>query len=214
MLRERPAPFRDSSLFVLGVEGEEAGAECQYFAELERIDLLDLRRVRLLPLPTGAADHESSPRAVLGRVRAHLAQCPPKPFDRVWLVLDVDRWTHKMLAAVARDCRTAGYALAVSNACFEIWLLMHVDCDLTDLTRLPLGKRSQPAKTLWSRHRVPLTVAAIARAYRRASDLASAESPGARWPSFPGSHIFKLLDDLLARDLITRHARALVTASS
>jgi len=44
-LSERPTPFRDSSLFVVGLEGEVSGAEYQYFRRVTELDVLDHRRV-------------------------------------------------------------------------------------------------------------------------------------------------------------------------
>jgi hypothetical protein len=45
--------------------------------------------------------------------------------DRVWLVLDTDRWG-KTLHDLAKECETQGWGLALSNPCFEVWLILHV----------------------------------------------------------------------------------------
>ncbi|MEE1834985.1 RloB family protein [Streptomyces sp. SP17KL33] len=44
-------------------------------------------------------------------------------FDEVWCVFDVDQFVDVAEAAVA--ARRAGIMVAVSNPCFELWLLLH-----------------------------------------------------------------------------------------
>jgi hypothetical protein len=91
-LSNRPRPFRDSSLFVIGLEGEIAGAEYQYFQEVLRVELLDHRRVRFEFLPTSSEQHRSDPEAVFARVKQYAEEHGLQPFDRAWIVLDFDSW--------------------------------------------------------------------------------------------------------------------------
>jgi hypothetical protein len=44
-------------------------------------------------------------------------------FDAVWCVFDVDQ--HPNLKTAIEEARTAGIEVAVSNPCFELWLLLH-----------------------------------------------------------------------------------------
>jgi hypothetical protein len=44
-------------------------------------------------------------------------------FDEVWCVFDVDQFVDVAEAAVA--ARKAGIRVAISNPCFELWLLLH-----------------------------------------------------------------------------------------
>jgi hypothetical protein len=47
-------------------------------------------------------------------------------FDEVWCVVDVDEFD---IGAAVAEARRAGVSLAVSNPCFELWLLLHhADC--------------------------------------------------------------------------------------
>jgi RloB-like protein len=46
----------------------------------------------------------------------------PEDFDEVWCVLDVDEFK---LDEAERIARQRGVRLAVSNPCFELWLLLH-----------------------------------------------------------------------------------------
>jgi len=47
-------------------------------------------------------------------------------FDEVWCVVDVDEFD---VEAAIRQAHDRGIKLAISNPCFEVWLLLHfVDC--------------------------------------------------------------------------------------
>lgn len=47
-------------------------------------------------------------------------------FDAVWCVVDVDEFD---IGAAVREANRCGIHLAVSNPCFELWLLLHhADC--------------------------------------------------------------------------------------
>ena len=76
------------------------------------------------------ADHAgSNPRTV-----AHLAKKTNNeegPFDETWLVFDTEGPQNHQRIADARDAvetaRQLGYRTAVSNPCFEFWLILHFE---------------------------------------------------------------------------------------
>ena len=45
--------------------------------------------------------------------------------DELWVMIDVDRWNKSTLQEIAKEARQKGYRLAISNPCFELWLLLH-----------------------------------------------------------------------------------------
>lgn len=53
-------------------------------------------------------------------------------FDEVWCVFDVDR--HQRLEEATREADRSGIRLAISNPCFELWLLLHFDDQTAHLT--------------------------------------------------------------------------------
>lgn len=57
-----------------------------------------------------------------------------REFDEVWCVFDVDSFD---LTDAARTARAAGVRLAVSNPCFELWLLLHHEDCRAHLTGYP-----------------------------------------------------------------------------
>ena len=50
------------------------------------------------------------------------AERSAKDFDEVWCVVDVDEFD---LSSTFQVARRSGVKLAVSNPCFELWLLLH-----------------------------------------------------------------------------------------
>lgn len=60
------------------------------------------------------------------RYTIRYARAAAKDFDEVWCVVDVDDFDIDQAGQLARD---ADVRLAVSNPCFELWLLLHhADC--------------------------------------------------------------------------------------
>jgi hypothetical protein len=199
-LSERPTPFRDSSLFVVGLEGEVSGAEYQYFRRVTELDVLDHRRVRFVLLSTPVERHDSDPQAVLRRVQAYASQNELRSFDRVWLVMDVDTWGTRKLSDVAQQARSRGFSLAVSNPCFEVWLLLHHEAyDLGPILAATERQRSAVAKAIWRGDKIEVSGTTLLRAWENARALAAADGPHARWPSCPGSAVYRLFEDLVAR---------------
>lgn len=46
--------------------------------------------------------------------------------DQIWLVMDVDRWKENQLFEIAELCLRERWGFALSNPCFEVWLLLHI----------------------------------------------------------------------------------------
>lgn len=62
----------------------------------------------------------------LVEVAAEYRDRRPGAFDEVWCVFDVDQFD---IDAAVREARRRKIRLAISNPCFEIWLLLHhADC--------------------------------------------------------------------------------------
>lgn len=45
-------------------------------------------------------------------------------YDGVWVVVDVDEFAHE-LVQIGPRCAQEGIELAISNPCFEVWLMLH-----------------------------------------------------------------------------------------
>lgn len=73
-------------------------------------------------------DGESSPEHVYEQIKGFMHEYNIEDDDELWIVIDRDRWTGKMLSGVARLCsQNKNLRFCVSNPCFELWLLLHLD---------------------------------------------------------------------------------------
>jgi hypothetical protein len=112
---------RDASLVVIA--SEDRFAVKQYF------ELFQSTRIQFHVLET---DHgKSSPSHVMERMEQYLKEYNVGEGDQLWLVCDTDHWigsNHiQNLVEVVRRCRQKGIFVALSNPCFDVWLLLHFD---------------------------------------------------------------------------------------
>jgi hypothetical protein len=207
-LTRRGGGQRDASLFVIAAEGSVT--ERQYFEGLREHAVIDPRRVRIEVID--AADGTpSAPQHVMSRLdefrRRHRLN---DALDQLWLVIDTDHWSApnhlSNLDQVIQQARQKGFHTAVSNPCFEIWLLLHFTGDVSsiDVSKEPRGAGRRCIEILRKvcgsydksnlqveRYTRESVVAAIDRA--RALDIA----PGDRWPQAVGTHVYRLAHELL-----------------
>lgn len=198
-LIDRVVQQRDARVFVIAVEGERGGEEHVYFTGLEERRLVDRKRVKLVSLTADPEFHDSAPAHVLARADEHCKRFRMRDgLDQLWLVFDVDTWKEEMLASVAREALQRGYHLAVSNPCFEIWLVLHETDDLAFLSGYGPPKRSEATKRHLRELRAQgsriITSEHIWQARLRACELDS--DARERWPMSTGTHVYRLIDAL------------------
>jgi RloB-like protein len=127
----RRAPYCEQKRrFLILCEGEVT--EVQYFRAFEK-----WRRSALLELPNLEIDGLGNAtiklvREAKQRKQAALAQAKSEKddnlaYDQVWCVFDVD--DHPDLGAAKVMARDNEIQLAISNPCFELWLLLHLRGD-------------------------------------------------------------------------------------
>ncbi len=210
-LLARDGGRREARLFIIATEGHET--EPQYFATLQRNHIIDRNRVHLEVVRSeGTA---SSPTHVLARLDAWARKYAwQSDFDQLWLVIDLDHWgapNHRPgLIEVCQKAHQKGYHVAVSNPCFELWLLLHGTGDLIDdLTNVADCETTSDAcaecqrrlRAMWGSYnkaalkpeRYPRE--RVEQAIERARALDSGS--GDRWPQTIGSDVYKLADELL-----------------
>lgn len=140
--RERCEGFRDARLVIIASEGKDT--ERIYFSALAAEYINPRVHVLLLKRRDGE-ENNSSPEHVLQQLNDCKRQYALEADDELWLVVDKDRWTEAMLSRVAAACAQDGSLhLALSNPCFELWLLLHV----IDATKLNPEERK-----LWLENR-------------------------------------------------------------
>lgn len=105
--------------YILRVLSEGEVTEPGYFAEWAR---RNRRKVRLRLDDTGM-----EPVALVRRARQYLRTRRPRredpDFDEIWCVFDTDE--HPNLAQAINEAGQSGIGVAVSNPCFELWLVLH-----------------------------------------------------------------------------------------
>ncbi|WP_218125918.1 RloB family protein [Sinosporangium album] len=117
-LRRRRNTRSEKSRILIVAEGEKT--EPQYFKGLARllratgVDVykLDVERIGRDPLRVVE-------RASFLYRKAH----PGERYDHVWCVVDVDR--HQLLEAALREANRLSISMAISNPCFDLWILWH-----------------------------------------------------------------------------------------
>lgn len=110
---------RDATLVVIA--SEDRYAVKQYF------DLFKSTQIQFRVLET--EDGNSSPEQVMNRLSEFMSDHDFGEGDQFWFVADTDHWIEsnhiQNLVEVVRQCRQKGIQVALSNPCFELWLLLH-----------------------------------------------------------------------------------------
>jgi len=120
-LTPRKSQKRDArTFFVIATEGY--ATEKKYFNGLETKANPKVK-IEVLEKESTA----SSPEDVLNALNAYAKEYVLIEEDELWVVIDRDSWSAKMIKNIAQAChQKPGYFFALSNPCFEFWLLLHV----------------------------------------------------------------------------------------
>lgn len=210
----REGGFLDAEkLFILSYEGEKT--EVNYFNNFRQSDFFnDSGIIEIVPLKR-EENTGTDPLSVKRLLKKAKSNYKFKKTDEFWLIVDRDHWEtkHKIdFDKLVADCnKEENFFLAMSNPCFEIWLIMHlkdideyneaevafllenasvsrkknhIDIVLGELQGIGYNKNPNPETFL------PLTRTAI----ERAKNLNSTNEP---YPKVLGSHIYKLIEKLL-----------------
>lgn len=220
MGRERQAfnrisGIKDPSLIVIATEGRKT--EQQYF-EAVRTKCESLgSRLKVEVIPPDEHDRDpthSSPKHVLDQLSSYKKQYGLNSHDELCMAIDRDKqsWTEAELSWVAAECSKKQFLLALSNPCFEIWLLLHL-VDIStfsdDQKRRLLenrreGSRDSYIKLELSRMLEKAVISDLdiedywentSLAIERAEELDVA--PSERWPNDLGSRIYLLMKKIM-----------------
>ncbi|MBB6003383.1 RloB family protein [Arcicella rosea] len=116
---KKSIPHRDSSWFIIICEG--AKTEVEYFTYFHK---LKQQRIKIKVVPP--SDNKSAPKWVLDKAVKESENLNFNNYDQLWMVMDIDRWELKDLHTIQNECdKIVNWNLAISNPCFEIWLLAH-----------------------------------------------------------------------------------------
>ncbi|NUW37702.1 RloB domain-containing protein [Nonomuraea sp. SMC257] len=133
-LRRRRNTRREKPRILIVTEGENT--EPQYFNGLAR----ELRASGVEVFRLQVEGIGRDPGRVVRRAAAARADAQPDDeYDHVWCVVDVDE--HETLAAALRTAERLGIQVAVSNPCFEIWILWHFIEHRAHIDKKALGEK-------------------------------------------------------------------------
>lgn len=204
---KRPSGKRDCNLIVIATEGRKT--EPQYFEGLKKKYRNRKIHVEILEKDTNAR----SPEKVLSFLNEFKDEYTLKDNDELWMVIDFDRWGERKLAICNSKCKQKKYKMAVSNPCFELWLLLHIknidDYKSAEKEELLKNKKEGSSRTKlekeilsiigeYNKKNLPdkfLETNKIAIAIKQARKL---NNPNADWPNSLGSKVFLLVEKLIS----------------
>lgn len=182
--QHRRPPRRRSRPLILIVCGARC-TEPQYFAGLRdtlRSPAVDIRIAQQAKAPAQVVQYASS-----------FARRSVQDFDEIWCVVDVDHFELEEAIGLARQ---HGIELAVSNPCFELWLLLHHDdcrAALNDCT----AARHRLLKQLPNYDKTRLDFAPFASSVVKATMRAKALDPsGTNHERNPSTSVWRLAEKM------------------
>lgn len=214
MIRERREAFRDARLIVIASEGKDT--ERIYFKALAKEYTNPRVHVHILKRSEDEKNN-SSPEHVLEQLNEYKCQYELEADDELWLVTDKDHWTEAMLSRVATECmQDVSMHMALSNPCFELWLLLHL-VDVASLTpeeqllwmeNRRKSKSSNPylkvllRQKMGSYHESAYDVLTLIQHVEVAIERARLldKNPADRWPQTLGTRVYLLAESVMNRN--------------
>ena len=214
MIRERREAFRDARLIVIASEGKDT--ERIYFKALAKEYTNPRVHVHILKRSEDEKNN-SSPEHVLEQLNEYKCQYELEADDELWLVTDKDHWTEAMLSRVATECmQDVSMHMALSNPCFELWLLLHL-VDVSSLTpeeqllwmeNRRKSKSSNPylkvllRQKMGSYHESAYDVLTLIQHVEVAIERARLldKNPADRWPQTLGTRVYLLAESMMNRN--------------
>lgn len=216
MPRERIDFFRDSNskpkekIIVLAYEGNNT--EPIYFEAIKEDVRFDDDLIYLVSLRRPKKDTNSAPKHVFNKLKREAKEKYNfANSDELWMVIDRDKWEN--IPDISKLCKEEGnFFLALSNPCFEFWLLLHhkelSDFNEDELRNIFENKKITTKKTYLKKMLGTLFIDGfnesnpkperflphIDLAMERAKNL---DNMNEEFPTKLGSHVYKLVEKLL-----------------
>jgi len=185
--------LNDTSLIYIATEGQET--EKQYFES----SLFRNRRVQVRVLET--QDGKSAPSHVFKRLKKLLKEIHYQENDRFWLMVDKDRTKEAHLSKVCSEAfghKKIKINLAISNPCFELWLFLHNNEWVEELVSCKdIEKEIKRLLGSYNKSNIDISTyeTKIDHAIKQAKILD--KDPSMRWPDNPGTHVYKVVEEIL-----------------
>ncbi len=198
--------IRSARLVVIASEG--LFTESIYFSEVKNTLCKPKVHVEILARDSNA----SSPENVHAQIADFMCQYNIEDDDELWLVIDRDRWHERMLSQVARLCsQNAHLHFCMSNPCFELWLLLHLE-DVREYdeetTNKLVSNQKNKAGVTWLKKRMRELLGSYSesnydvsrlllhadKAMEIARELDT--TPSDRWPQRVGTRVYLLMSSI------------------
>lgn len=214
MPREREELFRESyttekeRIIVLAFEGNDT--ERIYFEEFKASIKFNDELIYLHLLKRPQNNTNSAPNHVFDKLKREAKdEFNFNKNDELWMIIDTDRW--KNIPDIIQACRhLENMFVAVSNPCFEFWLLLHIK-NIEEYSTEELSLMLKNKKVTTKKNYVDTKISEILGFYNKTNpkpeqflptiDLAVAQAkkldvPQEDYPSKLGSHIYKLIEKI------------------
>ena len=214
MPREREDLFRESNslekekIIVLAFEGNNT--EEMYFEEFKNSEIFDEALIFLHLLKRPKTDTNSAPNHVFKKLKKEAKdEYNFKDTDELWMIIDTDRW--KNIPDIISECKKqSNMFVAVSNPCFEFWLLLHIK-NITDYTENELDLILKNDKVSSKKNYIDSKISEILGSYNKSNpkpelflptiDFAIEQAKKLdkqeyEYPKDLGSHVYKVVEKL------------------
>ncbi len=180
---------RIKKLFVIATEGSKT--EPTYFKLFNRYG-------HAVAVKFIEGQDKSAPKHVLKSMQDHIKKNDLMDGDEAWLVVDTDNWRETDLKSLhAWSVSQPSYGLAVSNPCFEYWLLLHFEVGTGAPDKNACLRRLR--KHMPHYDKVNLDLAALEPGIADAVERARKRDtpPVVDWPRGAGTTVYRLVERLL-----------------
>lgn len=215
MPRDREELFRESNsiekekIIVLAFEGNET--EEIYFEEFKNSDRFNNSLIYLHLLKRLKTDTKSAPKHVFKKLKREAKdEYNFNDTDELWMIIDTDRWVD--IPEIINECKNLNNMfVAVSNPCFELWLLLHIK-NLSEYSEEELSRILENKRVSNNKKYIDTKIADILGSYNKIKlkpelylphlDLAIEQAKNLDdtqedFPSKIGSHVYKVIQKLI-----------------
>ena len=216
MPRERIEIFRESNskpkerIIVLAYEGNIT--EALYFEKLKENARFNNELIHLLSLKRKKGDTNSAPKHVFRKLKREAKdEFNFKSPDELWMIIDRDEWPNIEEISILYK-KEGNFYLALSNPCFEFWLLLHIKDvgEYNEEERQAIFKNKKVTRS--KTHLKQLLGELLEDGYNESRpkpqrffpniDLAISRAKSLdnlleEYPTFLGSHVYKLVEKII-----------------
>lgn len=120
--------------------------------ETNYIDVLKQKYRGSIEIEVMKGDAGSSPKILVSLARNYRKrQDKNNPeFDEIWCIFDVDQ--HPNLESAIHEARDSNINIAISNPCFELWLVLHCQDQTSHINRRDIQKMAKRLGILKGKH--------------------------------------------------------------